>query len=779
MRLAFFSPMPPSKSGIADYSAALLEPLARHVRIGLFDQESVAFDPAQFDLALYQLGNNPYHEFVYEMALRHPGVVVMHEANLHHLVAGLTIRRDDWEAYLREAEYDGGEAALAYARRVRALEVGPDYEGRPMIRRVLECARAIIVHSRCVLDQIRAAGFQGPVELIPHGAWVPTADRWACRQRLGIDETTPLIGSFGFLKPYKRIAESLRAFRRLLRLEPRAKFILAGEPHPDFPVQSLIRTLGLSASVRVLGFLPIDDFVAHIAACDIVLNLRYPTVGESSGSMLRALGLGRPVLVSDVGSFRDFPDDVCLKVPVDRTEEDQIFEFLNLLVSRPEVAREFGRRARQWVERECNWEIVARKYASFLESVAGRAPAADSSTSTSPGPEPPSPEPEPPSPQPEPPSPQPEPPSPEPEPPSPQPEPPSPEPEPPSPEPEPPSPEPEAVSPEPEPPSPEPEPPSTEPEPPSPEPEPPSPEPEPPSPEPEPPSPQPEPPSPEPEAVSPEPEPVGPEREASIPPPSADDILEWVPPKPPLRAYVDAHLSRLARTLEITPPGSPAERILEMGTYMNLAPALRKRLGYGEVRACYYGELGIVEHREVTSSDGERFGCDIELFDAEKDVFPYPAEYFATVLCCELVEHLSVDPMHMMIEVNRILRPGGHLVLTTPNLASLRAISAILQGYNPGMFPQYIRPDAEGKIDPRHSHEYTPFEVRLLLSDGGFEVCLLETGPFYEQPRPELAWVRRLLEHYEYSTDLRDEGIYAVGRKIAPPRSRYPAWLYG
>ena len=89
-----------------------------------------------------------------------------------------------------------------------------------MIRRVLECARAIIVHSRCVLDQIRAAGFQGPIELIPHGAWVATADRWACRQRLGIDETTPLIGSFGFLKPYKRIAESLRAFRRLLRLEP-------------------------------------------------------------------------------------------------------------------------------------------------------------------------------------------------------------------------------------------------------------------------------------------------------------------------------------------------------------------------------------------------------------------------------------------------------------------------------------------------------------------------------------------------------------------------------
>jgi glycosyltransferase involved in cell wall biosynthesis/SAM-dependent methyltransferase len=676
MRLAFFSPMPPSKSGIADYSAALLEPLARLHQVEVFDREPAAFDPASFDLPLYQLGNNPYHEFVYQMALRHPGVVVMHEANLHHLVAGLTIRRDDWDAYLREVEYEGGATALAYARRVRALEVGPDYEGVPMIRRVLESARAVIVHSQCVFDQIRAAGFQGPLERIPHGAWVRNADRWACRERLGIDESTPLIGLFGFLKPYKRIAESLRAFRRLLRLEPRAKFILAGETHPDFPVQSLVRTLGLAASVRVLGFLPIEEFVEHIAACDIVLNLRYPTVGESSGSLLRAMGLARPVLVSDIGSFRDFPDDVCLKVPVDQTEEDQIFEFLNLLVSRPEVARQIGHRAREWVERECTWELVAGKYGAFLESVAAGAPVAVADAPPAP------------------------------------------------------SPQPTAEAAKAEPPS-----------------------------------------APSPEA-SPEPAPPP-------APPSPDDILEWAPREPLFRAYVDAHLARLTKTLKITPPGSPFDRVLEMGTYLQVAPALGKRLGYGEVRGCYFGKLGVVEHREVASANGERFEMDLELFDAEKDVFPYPDGYFATVLCCELFEHLAVDPMFMMAEVNRILRSGGHLVLTTPNLASLRAISAILQGYNPGLFPQYIRPDEEGKIDPRHSREYTPFEIRLLFRDAGFEVSLLETGPFYEQPRPELAWVRRLLERYEYSTELRDEGIYAVGRKTGPIRSRYPDWLYG
>jgi SAM-dependent methyltransferase len=215
-----------------------------------------------------------------------------------------------------------------------------------------------------------------------------------------------------------------------------------------------------------------------------------------------------------------------------------------------------------------------------------------------------------------------------------------------------------------------------------------------------------------------------------------------------------------------------------MGSYLQITPALKNRLGYGEVRGCYYGEAGIVEHREAASIDGERFECDIDLFDAEKDAFPYPGEHFATVLCCELIEHLFEDPMHMMAEINRILRPGGHLVLTTPNIASLRAINAILQGYHPGFFPQYIRPSADGKIDPRHSREYTPVEIRMLLADSGFETVHLETGPFREQPRPELAWVSRLLERYQMPTDLRGDGIFAVGRKTLPVRNRYPDWLY-
>jgi SAM-dependent methyltransferase len=463
----------------------------------------------------------------------------------------------------------------------------------------------------------------------------------------------PLIGIFGFLKPYKRIAESLRAFRRLVRLAPNARMILVGEPHPEFPLESMIRSMDLSMQARVLGFTPIEEFTGYLGACDVVLNLRYPTVGESSGTMLRALGLGKPVLVSDIGSFAEFPEDVCLRVPVGAGEEDLIFEYLNLLVSRPEVARALGARARRYVEEECNWSSVAGWYAEFLEAVVEGREWSRGAGQQLPQVEAP------------------------------------------------------AAA----------------------------------------------------EEVSPE------------------YLQSWAI-NDDSRRYLETHQTRLVKTLEITPPGGPCDRILEMGAYLQITPALRTRLGYGEVRGCYYGKLGRVDQRTVTSSDGETFSCAIDHFDAEKDPFPYPDEHFTTVVCGELIEHLFEDPMHLMSEVNRILKPGGHFVVTTPNVAALRGISAILQGYHPGFFHAYIKPAPSGEVDARHNREYTPGEIHRLLETSGFAVTLLETGEFRDEPHPEFGWINHLLRTYWLSTELRGDGIYAVGRKTGAVRERYPGWLY-
>lgn len=644
MRVAFFSPLPPARSGIADYSEALIDELRHRVELQVFPSAVPGFDA---DIAVYQIGNNGYHDFAYEAALRHPGVVVLHESNLHHLIADITIKRGDWDSYVRECEYHGGPEARAFAERVRKLEVGPDYEGLPMTRRLLERSRGVIVHSKFMETEVRKAGFTGPVAVIPHGAWIPEADRSAFRNRLGLDEFQPLVGIFGFLKPYKRIAESLRAFRRLVRIVPTARMILVGEPHPEFPVEAMIRSMNLSTHVRVIGFAPIEDFTGYLGACDVVLNLRFPTVGESSGSMLRALGLGKPVLVSEIGAFGEFPEDVCLKVPVGAGEEDLIFEYLNLLASRPEVRREIGERARRYVAEECNWPTVAGWYAEFLEAVVA----------------------------------------------------------------------------------------GTE---------------------------------------------WKRQRQAqvqeSVEVPS-EYLTGWAI-NDESRTYLETHETRLVKTLEITPPGGPCDRILEMGAYLQITPALKTKLGYGEVRGCYYGKLGRTDLRTVKSAEGDEFSCQIDHFDAEKDRFPYQNDYFSTVLCGELIEHLFEDPMHLMSEVNRILKPGGHFVVTTPNVAALRGISAILQGYHPGFFHAYIKPAESGEVDARHNREYTPREIHRLLDNSGFEVVRLETGEFRDEPHPEFGWVQHLLQTYWLETDLRGDGIYAVGRKTGEVKDRYPDWLY-
>ncbi len=765
MRVALVSPFPPSKSGIADYSAALaasLNPLCGLETISSAEQISL-LDTC--DLPVYQIGNNDAHGFVYRAALRHPGVVVLHEANLHHLIAEITIKCGDWDAYLREVQFDGGAPALAYAQAVRRLEVGPDYDGVPMLRRVLQNAKGLVVHSHFVGRLAREQGFLGPLAVIPHGAWLPEPCGEPWRQKLGVGDEIPLVGIFGHLKPYKRIAESLRAFRRLVRRNPFARMILVGEEHPDFPLQPLIESLDLQASVRHIDFAPIEDFVGYMAACDIIVNLRYPTVGESSGSMLRALGLGKPVLVSDVGAFAEFPDDVCLKVPVGApAEEDLIYEYLNYLCENPDAARLLGAAGRNWVADTCNWDRVAEQYLAFCEEVvAGQgdvtrmASQPESSTMAVSNQS--------------------------------------------------------AFSPI--------EPDSTEalsdldgetpvsplctedeaslpclPE---------------------------ELPSsaadsdegPElpyelpgastAEPLSAEPDtsavasaamsegevkPDSPNEDFAVAGPSPDAhplpqletplaqaLLSWAP-NSDARGYLMQHISRLEDTLKLLPDGGADKSILEMGCYMQLTPLLQEHKGYGEVRGCYYGPAG--NHRQQTAHapDGRTFSCIVDTFDAERDTYPYADERFDVVLCTELFEHLGHDPFHCLTEINRILKTGGHLLLSTPNVCSSRAIAAILTGYHPGFFPAFIRPTADGEVDPRHHREYAPREIRQALSDCGFTVDVLRTGAYWSAPAPENAWVEHLLDQYELDRNLRGECIFALGRKTGPAIDRYPAWLY-
>ena len=376
MKVAYYSPMAPERSGIADYSALLLPALARRVDVQVVRRGRKR--PVRgTDLALYHLGNNPdAHGWIVDALRRRPGVVVLHEFVLHHLIAGLTIGRRDGHGYLDAMEREGGVVGRLLGHGVLDKRIPPLWESRPddfhLAGEVLDLATGLIVHSRYVEERARATGYERPIWRIPHPAWpVP-------RVVPAELDGEPLLGCFGNVNVSKRVPQLLEAFARLRRDRPDARLALVGATSPGFDLDRRLQRLGLSGEGIVrLDYVPEERLWALMAACDVFVNLRAPTMGETSGSVIRQLSLGKPLVVSDVGWFSELPVEVALKVPVDEREVETLHAALELLTSRPDVRETMGAAAAQLARREHDLERVAELYAAALEQAAGGEAVAD------------------------------------------------------------------------------------------------------------------------------------------------------------------------------------------------------------------------------------------------------------------------------------------------------------------------------------------------------------------------------------------------------------------
>jgi SAM-dependent methyltransferase len=243
------------------------------------------------------------------------------------------------------------------------------------------------------------------------------------------------------------------------------------------------------------------------------------------------------------------------------------------------------------------------------------------------------------------------------------------------------------------------------------------------------------------------------------------------------RTYFEKHLPRLARTLTLIPKSQSSGRILELGCYMQITPFLCRWSGYRDVRGAYYGTLGRTEQR-FASVRGEQFEARLDLFDAERDQFPYDDGYFETVLASEVIEHMLRDPMRLLLECRRVLEEGGRLIVTTPNIASLTSVARVLHGYdNPQIFYLYERPRTNDTTEVPHVREYTAFELRDAVQAAGFEIESLFTEPIAELAMNLPMW--NFLEQNGYNTSLRGEQTYCVAVKRSDlPVTRYPGFLY-
>ncbi len=391
-RIDFVSPLPPVRSGIADYSRDLLphlEPLC-DLRVVRVPEQPVAAEIAERwrpvdaaeagrggRLPLYQMGNNRYHEGVLRMALERPGVVTLHDVVLHHLLIESTLAREDFEGYRERLAADHGWVGEMVARARAWGEVGDAaLFSLPAHRTLVRRQRGVLVHSRWAADLIREENPDVRVRPVPMGVPLPppvsAAAGRALRERLGIAADRPLLGSFGFQTPIKRTLTAIGALA-----SPRladAHLLVAGEVSPALDFERRAREAGVADRVHVTGFLDYEEFEAAIAASDVCLNLRYPTAGETSASLLRVLAVGRPTVVSDYAQFAELPDEVAVKAPLGEGEEEALAGLLaELLADRGRLAA-MAAAARDYVARRHDPAAAAAAVAAACGELAEAEP---------------------------------------------------------------------------------------------------------------------------------------------------------------------------------------------------------------------------------------------------------------------------------------------------------------------------------------------------------------------------------------------------------------------
>lgn len=235
-------------------------------------------------------------------------------------------------------------------------------------------------------------------------------------------------------------------------------------------------------------------------------------------------------------------------------------------------------------------------------------------------------------------------------------------------------------------------------------------------------------------------------------------------------SYHKTHERRIARTLQVITDQKPKGRLLELGTGSVVPLALSKLAPKLEVHVTDFNlDLPMVGTMAMELA-GQSMTAPCYRVDLETMPLPVEDETFDTVICCEVLEHMEVDPMFMLAEINRVLRPGGTLILTTPNVASSRGIWKILRGIEPYFYMQYRRKPALY----RHNYEYSVFSVMQALKGAGFDGSIWTEDSFEDAELEDIGRLRNLGYELKHIGD----NIFSVSKKIGPVVDRHPAVLY-
>lgn len=352
MTVGFFSPLPPARTGVADYSSELLKALRTRCSVRV-NQDG--------DVNLYHLGNNQLHAPIYRRALERPGVAVLHDAVLQHFFLGSLTE----EEYIAEFVYNYGEWSRGLAESLwkdRARSAGDfRFFQYPMLKRIAECSAAVIVHNPAAAKMVRDHHAARVFE-IPHLYAPPALPHAAGGESLRARFGTPLFGVFGHLRESKRVLAVLRLFRRL----PHCTLLLAGEIASSDLRRAAAEYL-TAPNIHRIGYLSPEAYWRAAMAVDACINLRYPAAGETSGISIGFMGAATPVIMTDSVENSRYPEGACIRIGSGLSESAELEAVIEWAVAHRASMREIGTAGAEYVRRVHSIERAALLYGEALQ----------------------------------------------------------------------------------------------------------------------------------------------------------------------------------------------------------------------------------------------------------------------------------------------------------------------------------------------------------------------------------------------------------------------------
>ena len=377
MNIAWFSPLPPARTGIAGYSMDVL-PLLERAGLSIDRYDAAAAHDfvwkhkrRPYDLAVYQLGNARWHDYMWGYLFRYPGLVVLHDPGVHHARAAMLLAERRVDDYRREFAYNHPAAAPAAAEHAVEGLTGSAFYRWPMTRAVIETARLVAVHTEFVARDLRAQYPSARIERINLGTAERTpapGARDAIRARYGIPADSVVFMAFGLATAEKRIPSMVAALAALVSRGANAHALVVGD-NTVRDLGEMIAAHGLRGRVHVTGYVDDDRIADYLSAADVSVSLRWPSTGETSASWVESLSAGKPAIVTSLPHTVDIPSSVAFSI--DLLEEDAaLVEAMSRLAADAALRERMGRAARDYWRLHHDVRLTAEDYTRVITQAA-------------------------------------------------------------------------------------------------------------------------------------------------------------------------------------------------------------------------------------------------------------------------------------------------------------------------------------------------------------------------------------------------------------------------